>query len=153
MGISSDHLYSQIVRAKELKFRKRMFTSNHLSCFMCHMSQLVLFFSPGQSGETSRWRVCYQWGYPVKFFVNSHIISHCIIFVFVNSFFLYFQCISCISPCAGQGPRDDRQDPLGPAGGHIQDLPGIQVHPDNRYLVRKLPKLRGGGEGGGGVEI
>ena len=37
----------------------------HESRVTCHMKYFFLFF--WQCGETSRWRVCYQWGYPVQF--------------------------------------------------------------------------------------
>ena len=39
----------------------------HVSYVMCHMLQYFLFFFSyffGQSGEASRWRVCYQRGLP-----------------------------------------------------------------------------------------
>ena len=50
----------------------------HVSCVMCHVSRVTCHMSPvtchlshvtchkkiGQSGEASRWRVCYQRGLP-----------------------------------------------------------------------------------------
>ena len=52
----------------------------HMSCVTCHVSgvtcqvshvschmsrkKIYIFFLPGQSGEASRWRVCYQRGQP-----------------------------------------------------------------------------------------
>ena len=35
----------------------------HLSCVTCH--HFIYLFFWGQSGETSRWRVCYKRGYPI----------------------------------------------------------------------------------------
>ena len=43
---------------------------SHVTCHMsrttCHMSLItcMYIFFWGQSGEASRWRVCYQWGLP-----------------------------------------------------------------------------------------
>ena len=77
MKISSKHLHSQTVIARELKFKRR-FTCPHVSHVTCHVSHVpcpmshvnyyiiflfVLFiytFWGGQSGEASCWRVCYQ---------------------------------------------------------------------------------------------
>ena len=40
----------------------------HMSPITCHVSNvkcpIIFFFFFEQSGETSRWRVCYQWGQP-----------------------------------------------------------------------------------------
>ena len=75
MKISSTNLQSQTKRDRSWNF-ERMFTFLHMSHVTCHMSRvtchmscvtciiyfLLLFF--GQSGEASRWRVCYQRGLP-----------------------------------------------------------------------------------------
>ena len=64
MDISSEHLHAQTVRAREVKFLEKV---HLLQPIMCHMSHVMCHVShvTGQSGETSRWMVCYQWGYPV----------------------------------------------------------------------------------------
>ena len=80
--ISSEHLHSQTVRGREVKFWDKVHLP-HLSCVICHMSSVMCpvshvtchmsrvtcnyynFFPPWLNGETSRWRVCYKWGYPV----------------------------------------------------------------------------------------
>ena len=62
MEISPEHLHSQTVRDRELKFWDKVHlplpAMCHLSHVICHLFFFFFFFL--QSGETSRWRVCYQ---------------------------------------------------------------------------------------------
>ena len=98
--ISSPKLHSQTIRARELKFWEKVHhpplhvmcqvshvtchisgVTCHMSCVTCHMSQffflfylfIYLFF--GQSGEASRWRVCYQRGLPRLVFSNMDLCA------------------------------------------------------------------------------
>ena len=74
-----------------------MFTSLHVSYVMCHMSHVTCHVSRvmyhmshvmcqishdfnfnfffGQSGETSRWRVCYQRGLPRLVLINTQFYT------------------------------------------------------------------------------
>ena len=79
MEISSKHWLSQTVREIIHPYHMSGVTFHvshvrchmyhvacHMSCVMCHLS-LFLFFLPllfRQSGRTSWWRICYQWGLP-----------------------------------------------------------------------------------------
>ena len=78
--ISSEHLHSQTVRARELKFWEKVHLPPpelcHVKHATCHMSCVILFFLNlfvGQSGEARRWRVCYQRGLPRLVFVKLEI--------------------------------------------------------------------------------
>ena len=80
MKLSSVHLHSQTVRARELKFWEKVHllprvichvshamchvscVPCHMSCVTCHVSHVFVFF--GQRVGASRWRVFYQRGLP-----------------------------------------------------------------------------------------
>ena len=69
---SSEHHYTQTVRARGLKFWQNVLppprVTCHVSGVMCHMSPIFFFFFCyllfGQSDGASQWRVCYQPGLP-----------------------------------------------------------------------------------------
>ena len=85
MKISSKHLHSQTVRARKLKFSKKVHLPPPVMCYLshvtCHMSHVTcpiscLTFSSSffslfiQGSEASPWRVCYQLSLPRLFFFN-----------------------------------------------------------------------------------
>ena len=75
MKISSKHLHSQTVRAREPTFWEKVHFPPPVTCHVshipyhrphvtCHMSLLLFFGREGQSGEAIWWRVCYHLGLP-----------------------------------------------------------------------------------------
>ena len=108
MKISSKHLHSQTVRARELNFFETvhlpppvMCNVSHVTCHMscvtfhmshvmCHISCVICTFSHfllnffGQSFEASRWRVCYQRGL-LRLVFFYHISTKCILALVVKS--------------------------------------------------------------------
>ena len=85
MEISSEHLHSQTIRARELKFWENVHPP---PCVTCHMSRVrsqvswVSWFFFFLSGGASRWRVCYQRGLPRLVFMKVDsmtllLFNHC----------------------------------------------------------------------------
>ena len=77
MKVSSKYFLSQTVRARELTLLENIYpppsvtchvwrVTCHMSCVTCHIIYIYMYFvwEWGQSGEASRWRVCYQRGLP-----------------------------------------------------------------------------------------
>ena len=83
--ISSEHLHSQTIKARKLKFWEKvhlpppvMFHESYVTCHVSpvtfHMSLNFIYF--WQSGEASRWRVYYQWGLPRLVFLIIRLLYH-----------------------------------------------------------------------------
>ena len=86
VGISSEHLHSQTVRARELKFWKKVYLPPsvmcHMSCVTCHVSHVMyhiscvtchMFFLSffDKVVKLVSWGSVWQRGYPLSCFVNT----------------------------------------------------------------------------------
>ena len=97
-------------------------------------------FPIGQSGEASRWRVCYQRGLPRLVFININIFSNClwycwicVLLLMTDDYCLFHQRVlqrKGKGPVAGRLPEAEGQTADGrrPPGLRIWIIPNLLYH-------------------------